>query len=271
MPPRPPRLVATDLDGTLLRTDRTVSPYTHAVLAAVEAAGAEVVFVTGRPPRWMDGMAEHAGEHGLAVCSNGALVVDLRHEEILTAHPMAPDLLAHLVDVIDRAVPKVAFAAEYGWDFAAQADYRAVEPHEQVDLATLTSRPAAKLLAKHPDGDSDALLARLTDTVGTLATCTHSGFGSGLVEISAYGVTKASAVAALCAERGIDAADVVAFGDMPNDLEMLRWAGRSYAMRNAHPDVLDVVTARAPTNDDDGVARTLAALFDLAEPSHSLR
>jgi hydroxymethylpyrimidine pyrophosphatase-like HAD family hydrolase len=131
------------------------------------------------------------------------------------------------------------------------------------NMAAVVARPVAKLLVKDLGGDSDALLARLNELVGELVTCTHSGLGSGLVEISAAGVTKASGLAELCAERGIQAADVVAFGDMPNDLPMLVWAGRPYAVANAHPDVLAAVPGRAPANDADGVARVLADLFDL--------
>ncbi len=84
----------------------------------------------------------------------------------------------------------------------------------------------------------------------------------GLVEISAVGVTKATALARIADELGVAAADVVAFGDMPNDLPMLRWAGTSYAMANGHPDLLAAADHVAPTNDEDGVARVLAGLFD---------
>ncbi|MBO0829129.1 MAG: HAD family phosphatase [Streptosporangiales bacterium] len=263
MPSRP-RLVATDLDGTLLRSDGTVSPATAETLDAIELAGVDVVFVTGRPPRWMTALADGVGAHGVAVCSNGALIVDLKNAEILRSRLLEPPLLAEVVGTIRRELPHVFFGVEYGWDFAAEPGYRATEVAATLaSTADVVARPVAKLLVKDRGGDADGLLAELTELVGELVTCTHSGLGSGLAEISAAGVTKASGLAELCAERGIQAADVAAFGDMPNDLPMLAWAGRPYAVANAHPDVLAAVPGRAPANDDDGVARTLRELFGL--------
>ena len=98
--------------------------------------------------------------------------------------------------------------------------------------------------------------------MGHLVTTTWSSTGA-LVEISAADVTKASTLALLCDELGVAREEVVAFGDMPNDLAMLRWAGTSYAMANAHPSVLDLADRRAPSNEDDGVAAVLEELFGL--------
>lgn len=263
MSPRP-RLVATDLDGTLLRSDGTLSPATAEALDAIELAGVDVVFVTGRPPRWMTELADSVGAHGIAVCSNGALIVDLKNAEIIRSRLIEPPLLADVVGTIRRELPQVYFGVEYGWDFAAEPGYRAPEAAAPLaSTADVAARPVAKLLVKDLGGDSDGLLAALNGLVGELVTCTHSGLGSGLVEVSAAGVTKASGLAELCAERGIQAADVVAFGDMPNDLPMLAWAGHPYAVANAHPEVLAAVPARAPANDADGVAAVLADLFTL--------
>src|SRR5690606_26353142 len=120
-----PRLVATDLDGTLLRSDGTLSPRTRDTLAAVEERGTEVVFVTGRPPRWMTSLVDHVGRHGLAVCSNGALLVDLRNGTYLRQTLLTSALLAEIVDVLTKEIPSVAFAVDYGWEFAAQREYLA--------------------------------------------------------------------------------------------------------------------------------------------------
>lgn len=117
-----------------------------------------------------------------------------------------------------------------------------------------------KLLARHEELDPDTLLSRAREVVGEVAEMTHSS-RSGLLEISAAGVSKATTLAVVCEERGISAAEVLAFGDMPNDLPMLAWAGRPYAMGNSHRDVLAAVPGRAPSNDDDGVAQVLEGLF----------
>ena len=128
------------------------------------------------------------------------------------------------------------------------------------DLTELWTEPALKVLVKHDASDPEDFRARVTQAVGDLALPTWTI--DGLVEISAVGVTKATALARVAEELGVDPADVVAFGDMPNDLPMLTWAGTSYAMGNAHPDLIAAADRVAPTNDEDGVARVLAGLFD---------
>jgi hydroxymethylpyrimidine pyrophosphatase-like HAD family hydrolase len=106
----------------------------------------------------------------------------------------------------------------------------------------------------------EAFMGAVGDVVGHRAELAYSG-GGGLAELLAPGVSKASALARWCAHQGIDAADVWAFGDMPNDLPMLRWAGRGHAVANAHPEVLATADAVVASNDDDGVARVLESLL----------
>ena len=102
----------------------------------------------------------------------------------------------------------------------------------------------------------------MDEQIGHLVTTTWSSTGA-LVEISAPGVTKASTLALLCDELGVEPEEVVAFGDMPNDLPMLAWAGTSFAMAAAHPTVLDLADHVAPGYDEDGVAAVLEKLFGL--------
>ncbi|SDL30811.1 hypothetical protein SAMN05421874_11955 [Nonomuraea maritima] len=254
-----PRLVATDLDGTALRTDGTVSPRTAAAFAKVEESGAMLVFVTGRPPRWMGAVAGAVRHHGLAICANGALIYDLHTERIVESHLITVDVLAEVVAQLRANVPELLFSVEYEAGYAHESDF----PHAGLGTAvadSLTGRPCAKLLARHAGLGADELLAAVHAVVGHLVTATHSS-RKGLVEMSAQGVTKASALAALAGEHAIAAAHSVAFGDMPNDLPMLSWAGTSYAVANAHPDVLAVVDHVTATNDDDGVALVIEKLY----------
>ncbi|NUR87483.1 MAG: HAD family hydrolase [Nonomuraea sp.] len=261
-----PRLVATDLDGTALRRDGTVSPRTAAAFALVEDSGAVLVFVTGRPPRWMSGVAGVVRHRGLAICANGALIYDLHTERIVESHLITTEVLEEVVAQLRANVPGLAFSVEYEGGFAHESDYRLggwdsrAVGGLRVGTATLISRPCAKLLAFHPDMDPDELHPAVDRLVGHLVTATHSS-GKGLIEMSAYGVTKATALAEFAERLGVEPAQVVAFGDMPNDLPMLSWAGTSYAVANAHQDVLahcDHVTA---ANDDDGVAIVLEKLY----------
>jgi len=259
-------VVATDLDGTIVRSDGEISARTRAALAAAEEAGALVVIVTGRPPRWLTGIADATGHHGLAICANGALVYDLQRELIVETHPLSVEVARDLVKQLRAAIPGLGFAVELvDTGFAHDPMYRprwSVSEGTRVDdIEQLLQGDLAKLLARHEDMDSDQLLAAATAAVGVEnATLTHSS-SSGLLEISAAGVSKATTLSSLCAEHGREAADVVAFGDMPNDLPMLSWAGHSVAVANAHPSVLAAVDEVTASNDDDGVAQVLERIF----------
>jgi hydroxymethylpyrimidine pyrophosphatase-like HAD family hydrolase len=127
------------------------------------------------------------------------------------------------------------------------------------ELAANDSLPVGKLLARCPQIDPDEFLRVVESVVGSRVELGYSG-AIGLAEMTAPGVTKASGLATWCAEQGIDAADVWACGDMPNDLPMLRWAGRAHAVANAHADVLVVAHVVLASNDDDGVAALLESL-----------
>ncbi|WP_241266287.1 Cof-type HAD-IIB family hydrolase [Streptomyces boncukensis] len=267
-------MIATDLDGTLLRSDKTVSARTVAALAAAEAAGIEVIFVTGRPPRWMGVVSDHLHGHGLAICANGAVLADLRgrpRARLVRVRPLErADALA-TVHALRAAAPGVSFAVERTEGIHYEPSYpvffedpgASYAPAEKL-LADSHSdsydQPVVKLLAHHPDRDPDAFLALGRKAAGAHGEFTRSS-PSALLEISGRGVSKASTLAHACAERGITADQVVAFGDMPNDLEMLGWSGTSYAMANAHPQVLAATTHRTASNEDDGVASVIEALL----------
>ena len=261
-----PRLVATDLDGTIVPWDGAVTDRTVAALRAVEGLGVPVVFVTGRPPRWMGDVAERTGHTGVAVCANGALLYDLHSEQVVDTFPLAVEIGLDVARRLRSALPDIAFAVETAEGFAHEETYLprwdVGTAREVAHIDRIYGAPAVKLLARHEAMGSDDLLAAARQVVGDLVELTHSST-SGLLEISAAGVSKASTLARLCAQRGIDATDVVAFGDMPNDLPMLAWAGRSYGVAGAHPDVLAAVDHVVDAPEDDGVARELERLFDL--------
>lgn len=261
-----PGLVATDLDGTLVRSDGSVSAYTADVLARVEALGVPVVFVTGRPLRWTEEVFEHVGEHGLAVVSNGALVWDVARHRPHLERPIDPALGLEVCALLREAIPGSVFAVEtldgIGLEDAFLERHPVPDGARRGPIDELFDRPALKLLARHEDLSPQEFWDAAEAVVEGRLVITWSSATS-LLEISAPGVTKASTLELLCADLGVHAADVVAFGDMPNDLPMLAWAGTSYAMANAHHTVLEAAVHVAPANDEDGVARTLAGLLGL--------
>ncbi|MFC4034102.1 HAD family hydrolase [Streptomyces polygonati] len=267
-----PRLIATDLDGTLLRDDKTVSARTVAALEAAEAAGIEVFFVTGRPARWMGVVAPHLAGHGIAILANGAAVYDLRADRLIEAFPLPEEEALAVAYALREAVPGTTFAVERTGGIHREPAYPLIEPDRpgsttpveilplEALLAVDPAQPLLKLLAKHPRMDPDDFLATALSVAGRHGEITRSS-ESALLEISGAGVSKATTLAKCCAERGVTAAEVVAFGDMPNDLAMLGWAGTSYAVANAHPQVLAATTRHAAANEDDGVARVIERII----------
>ncbi|KAA1426520.1 HAD family hydrolase [Nocardioides antri] len=258
-------LIATDLDGTLVPADSSEpSPFTASVLERADRADIPLVFVTARPLRWMDGFWPLVGEHGLAIVSNGAVVYDVHAGSAISVRGIEPAAGLSVISAIAASVPGAAFAVEC--IDGIRLDPRFVERHHvpegspRGELDEIWDLPALKVLVRHPSMGPDDFRDAVVAAVGETATATWSE--SGLVEISAAGVDKATALVELCARLGVAADDVVAFGDMPNDIPMLAWAGTSYAMADAHPSVLEAADHVAPPCGDDGVARVIEALLD---------
>jgi hydroxymethylpyrimidine pyrophosphatase-like HAD family hydrolase len=271
------KLVATDLDGTLVRSDRTVSLRTVGVLRRLERSGVVIVLVTGRPIRWLFPVYEQLGLQPLAICANGAATYDPATDTIVHSAPLETDALVEACKRLRAEVPGVVFAVERdgGRQMRHEPDFP-VGPwevdHESVGPATLDellSRPAAKLLVRagqHVSGPgaapgglgaADEFTARVGECLDGVAEATNSS-SSGMVEVSAVGVTKAWALERVARTHSVTARDVIAFGDMPNDLAMLAWAGRGVAMANGHPAVRAAAhDVTAATNEDDGVAAYL--------------
>jgi Cof subfamily protein (haloacid dehalogenase superfamily) len=260
-----PTVVASDLDGTLLRSDGSVDPRCREALAAAEQAGALVVLCTARPARWMRPLAHALGHRGVAICANGAVLWDLHTESVVETFPLEPRITAEVVALLKVAIPDCAWAVERADSFGREQRYVSrwpVPDGTTIDaVERLISEPAVKLMLRHDRLLADELLARAREVVGDLAELTHSNAGDGLLEISASGVSKASTLARLCERRGISPDEVIAFGDMPNDLAMLRWAGHAVAVANAHPDVLEAADEVTAANDDAGVALVLERVF----------
>jgi Cof subfamily protein (haloacid dehalogenase superfamily) len=258
-------MLATDLDGTVVRPDGSISRRTRAALSTALDAGLWVVFVTGRPPRWMATVAEQTNHRGLAICANGAYIYDLHTESVVEQFPLAPQPAQLAVHRLREVLPAPAFAVERIEGFAHEPGY---EPRWDVGSARvgpveeLLDQPLAKLLVRDEQSDGDSMLALARPVLDGLVGVTHSNVNDCLLELSALGVSKASTLARLAGSWGVQPEEVVAFGDMPNDIEMLRWAGLGYAVAGAHPEVLEAVDHVTGDTSSDGVAQVVERLLE---------
>lgn len=256
------------MDGTLLTPTTTVTARTRAAVAAVIASGTPFVLVSGRPPRWIPRVAAAASTSGYAVCGNGAVIYHIGSDRVLGAIAMSPTVLHGVADALAEVLPGSSLAAERVGrcahdpevtSFVIESGY--THPWRDANpvlrsRAEILGKPAVKLLVRHPEMASEALAEAAGAVLDGAVDVTFSA-GGGLVEISARGVTKATGLAWVAGRLGVPAAEVLAFGDMPNDVSMLRWAGHGVAMANGHLLALSVANEVTASNGEDGVAQVL--------------
>lgn len=271
-----PELVASDVDGTLLDPLERITERTARMIAAVVASGTPFVLVSGRPPRWIPPVAKAAGLTGYAVCANGAAVYDIGEDEVLSVRGLDPVQLGDIVHAVAAALPEIAVSTErtevgspLNESFATEPEFQNPwgDPHgvdserNELTRAEVLGRTATKLLIRHRGMTSDRLAAAVREVLGNAPVELTYSSNSGLLEVSAGGVTKASGLALVCDLVGVPAERVVAFGDMPNDVPMLRWVGHGVAMANAHADLVAVADEITAPNSEDGVAQVLERWF----------
>lgn len=263
-----PRLIACDVDGTLFDENETITPRTRDAVRAAVVGGARFLVATGRPPRWIRPVVDALGFAPTAVCANGAVIYDPEHDRVLAARTLPVDKLAELAELATRVIPGAGLAVERIGERAHDTatpqfisspgyEHAWLNPdNTEVSIEDLLSAPAIKLLIRKSGARSADMAAELAKHVGIEGDITYST-NNGLVEIVPLGISKASGVQEIAKPLGITSDEVVAFGDMPNDLPMLRWSGHGVAMGNAHPEVLAAADEVTAPNNDDGVGRVL--------------
>jgi Cof subfamily protein (haloacid dehalogenase superfamily) len=262
----PVRLVASDLDGTLLGPDRELSPRTVAALRSAHREGIVVVAATGRSHVDALGRLAAADTVRWLVCSNGAVLYDRDTDQVVERHDMAAETVPIVIDALRAGFPEACFAWETRRGFGCEAGFLVIAPSRDGGRGEVTDRfgppypdGLTKLMVAHPDLRRDVLLAALRPVLvdGLVATASSVPF----VDIAPPGVDKAFGVAKLCERLGIDCSEVAALGDHINDIALLRWAGRSVAMGDAHPEVLAAAGEVTGTCAEDGAAAWLEALL----------
>ncbi|WP_114854259.1 Cof-type HAD-IIB family hydrolase [Brachybacterium sp. YJGR34] len=269
------RLVATDLDGTLLHDDLSVSPRTRAALDAVRAAGVPVVPVTARQPEGVRDIAEQAGIDGWVLCSNGSLALHWRTGERLFEQAIAVEAQQELAAALNERIPGLLYASvrQGGEVFLAEHDYarsatyadhkRDPESMAVAVLEDVLAEPSLKLVVRHLSRTPAELLEAARELGVDGVELTHSD--APFLEVQPAGVTKASSLARLCEELGVDRSEVVAFGDAPNDLEMVGWAGHGVAVAGADAAVARAAAEVTGSNNADGVAQVLERMLEQGE------
>ncbi|MCU4184758.1 Cof-type HAD-IIB family hydrolase [Acidiferrimicrobium sp. IK] len=256
IPPR--RLVATDLDGTLLDASGKVTPRTAAAVVAARAAGIHVVPVTGRPPQAMWSAVDGAGLGPYAVCSNGAVTIDMEERTVVEELNLSAAIATRLVERVRAAIPGAVFATDNLDRFCHETSFfdRPVTWEEEIeevpDIKAALEQPCIKLIVRLPGTGALELIAMLEGVVGEEGHTTTSGLD--WVDIGAPGITKAYALERVCARLGVHVDDVVAVGDNHNDLSVLGWAGTAMAPSNAVAEVLALADRVLPHHDREGVA-----------------
>ena len=262
----PYKLIATDLDGTLLRSDETISERTREALAAATAAGAAHIVVTGRAVPWTRHILDDLGYRGLAVCGQGAQLYHAGEHRLLTSLTLDRQIAGLALAKIEAEVgPLLLAASRDGLDgeVLVAPGYRAREwplPYQSIrDAAELWSAPLNKVYLQHPTLGDDELADVARRTAGGLVGVTMAG--EGIVEILPLGLTKATGLSLAARRLGVKAADTIAFGDMPNDIPMFAWAAHGVAMADAHGDLKAVADEVTLSNEEDGIAVVLERLL----------
>ncbi|MFF4900122.1 HAD family hydrolase [Streptomyces sp. NPDC001068] len=264
--PTPYALIATDLDGTLLRADDTLSERSLAAIARAGRSGARHLVVTGRPAPRVRPLLDDLGCRGLAVCGQGAQLYDAGADRLLWSVTLDRELAETALGKIEAEVGQVYAAVDQdGVDGLTLIEPGYRMPHPTLPALRVGGRddlwcePISKVLLRHHTLSDDELAATARAVVGSLATVTMSGPGT--VELQPCGVTKATGLALAADHLGLSAEQAIAFGDMPNDIPMFDWAAYGVAMANAHPELKAVADEITSSNEDDGIAVVLERLF----------
>ncbi|MEN9692830.1 MAG: hypothetical protein RLZZ330_474 [Actinomycetota bacterium] len=287
------KLLATDLDGTFLNSNGSVTSENRDAVTRANANGLEVVFVTGRPARWLKGVADAANHFNTIIGANGAFIADLEQQIVIQTNPINSEALGNVAERILHKHSDAVFAIERAFvgmpipksickdyetmhvtnlsdfEYAISPGYEVVWKNvDEIPVApteVLLAKPdITKVLVKpgKPQGwNPDSWLAEINEIVNGEVQTTHASEHVVLAELSALGITKATGLAQITAAKQVSQNEIVAVGDMPNDIPMLQWASESWAVANAHEEVLAITKNHLPHSDENAVAKLIDDLI----------
>ncbi|MEG1932695.1 MAG: Cof-type HAD-IIB family hydrolase [Pygmaiobacter sp.] len=266
------KLLALDLDGTLLQSDHaTISPATAQALTDAVRQGIHVVISTGRARHRLPEALESIKGIHYAVTANGASVIDLVTERVIYAKLLSMEAALESIAIL-REYPLFIQLYSGGYDYVerGQMGYFAQlalsdERKKSMERGRVIIEDQQKFILAHPEGVEKFNVAYLPDAfseevwkrIRAVQGVDPTASFPNNIEINAAGVSKAVGLARLCDELGLTRENVMAMGDSRNDLEMIQFAGFSVAMGNADADVKTAADAVCASNDEDGVAKTI--------------
>ncbi len=253
-----PRLAALDVDGTLVDETNALSPAVREAVRALADAGVAIVVATGRALPGAAEVIERLGlDDGLAVTSNGAVVVGYRPFEVL--HSVTFDASEAVRRVLERVPDALVAVEEVGVGYRVNVPFPEGEVSGRITVEhvdSLVSEPVTRVVIRAPEHDA-AEFAEVVKGLGLTNTNYYIGYTAWL-DLAPQGVSKASGLEIVCARLGVAPADVLAVGDGFNDVEMLEWAGRGVAMGQAPEPVRAVADDVTGSVAEDGLVAELA-------------
>jgi HAD superfamily hydrolase (TIGR01484 family) len=256
-----PRMVALDVDGTVVDRDGVLSPAMADALARVVAAGVPVVLATGRAWHSTRDLVDLLGlPEGPTVCSNGAVIVSYPPQEIVQAVTFDP---REVIERVESFAPGTLIAVEeIGVGFRLNDHFPEGDLTGELVVQSaeeLGALPVTRVILRDPRRSVDEFIT-LAAHLGLQGVTYFVGWSAWL-DIAPEGVNKATALAQVAADLGIAAEDVLAAGDGRNDIEMLQWAGRGVALPEAPPEVQAAADAVSPPFAEGGLVPELLHWF----------
>lgn len=261
------KMIACDLDGTIVSPAGQISGRTRDAFLAAREAGIHIVFVTGRPYRWLTPIVEAFGGLGTVICSNGAVLYDLENDQVLWSQTIDIATAREAQQIILHHEPEATFAAEttkglhLGRGFAQAGHTLGSLAELDLHSEELDAEGIVKFLARSPSLRVESFFEAVFPEVSRLLWLTHSATGVSLLEMAHPDIHKANTLDEYARRLGIKPAEIMAFGDMPNDIEMLQYVGRGYAMASGHRETLAATSLTAPPFAEDGVAQVIERLL----------
>ncbi|KAL1919363.1 uncharacterized protein VTP21DRAFT_2056 [Calcarisporiella thermophila] len=272
------RVFASDLDGTLVHSNKTVSRRAVNALSRLGELGVKIILCTGRPPRNVHKVTDVVPVNAPVLCSNGAIIYDPYTQTVLERRDIDQESARHIIKLLIASFPTALFSAESGTCYRAEQRYYDMrQDHFPPTVPVQVVPTALDLVSNDTPGKITLLVPGLTaeemyeqmpkELLAEGSPCKVTFSGEDYVEFSAPGVCKGSTLAAYCEKLGVPREAVVSVGDNHNDIEMIQWAGRGYAMGNAHQSLKQIAAYTTATNDEDGVAQLVEKLIEEIESS----